>query len=234
MKKKFLLSLIILMSCFAIIICNQSGTNLLFLKQKLYAHQSSNVNLALIDSGVSLKNANKCAAIINFSNSKDVYDYAMHGTYMFDIIKSKKYGVAPECNLYSLKVTDDNGKCEVDNVIKAVEWCINNKINIISLSFSTTTDNNELHNVIKIAHKQGIHIFSAVSNESCFPSYPAGYDEVIGIYSWRKMPFYDKYNYMYIPYNKFYLEKKLLEIQHQQHYVPVYQHIFYPIIIKII
>lgn len=142
--------------------------------------------MAIIDSGIDDKYKSYCEKLVDCNEEEDTNDYTGHGTLMFKYIKDESLGVAPNVKVTVLKVSESSGKANISNLIKAISWCIQNDINVISISMSTSKNDKELHNVIKEAYKQGIHIFSAVSNESPFASYPADYEEVIGVYCWRK------------------------------------------------
>ena len=61
----------------------------------------------------------------------------------------------------------------------AINWAIEKKVNILSLSFGTKTDSEVLHNAIKRAQENNILIVAA-GNDSQI-EYPAAYPEVIAV-----------------------------------------------------
>lgn len=210
MKKRFLLCFLLL--CFGIfLVCKVflfSNQKQIFktykeVREELLCRNTEKVSIAIIDSGIEKKYLSSCTKCIDFTGEKIKYDYTGHGTKMYEIIQSPKYGIAPYTNVYILRVTNSAGNTEVSNVIRAIKWCVENDINIISFSMATSDDNKILHKELEDAYKSGIHIFSAVSNTSCYVSYPAAYDEVIGVYSGKKQKFYDNYHYFFVSLDKY-------------------------------
>ncbi len=167
-------------------------------------YSGKGVCIAIIDSGISKKNASTVDKNINFTTLDNEYDQNGHGTYMYKIIHGD-IGIAKNAKIYILKVTDKDCKASNSNIVNAVNWCTDNDVQIISMSLSTSKNNAEIHNAIIRAFKKGIHIFASVANDSCFQSYPASYNEVIGVYSWRKKDSFDRLNYLYCPVNEFYI-----------------------------
>ncbi|MCR4717476.1 MAG: S8 family serine peptidase, partial [Lachnospiraceae bacterium] len=89
-------------------------------------------------------------------------------------------GLNPNIDLTSLRVLDENNEAPVSRVIEAIEWAIDNGINILNLSWGTNVDSPELHKVIKRAYNKGMLIIAAAGNDGTV-SYPAKYDEVIAV-----------------------------------------------------
>lgn len=89
-------------------------------------------------------------------------------------------GLNPNIELTSLRVLDEDNEAPVSRVIAAIEWAIDNDINILNLSWGIDTDNADLHNVIKRAYNKGILIIAAAGNDGEI-TYPAKYDEVIAV-----------------------------------------------------
>ena len=46
-------------------------------------------------------------------------------------------GIASKAQLYSVKVLDKENQTTISTVIKAIEWCIENDMDIINMSFGT-------------------------------------------------------------------------------------------------
>lgn len=179
------------------------------IRGELLNKKSEKVNIAIIDSGIEKSYLRNCADYVDFTKDEIKYDQTGHGTKMYEIIHSTKYGIAPYANISILKVTSSAGETDISNVVRAVKWCEKNDINIISFSMATSNDNKALHKELNNAHKSGIHIFSAVSNTSCYISYPAAYDEVIGIYSGNKQSFYDEQHYFFVSLDKYAIDETI-------------------------
>lgn len=73
-------------------------------------------------------------------------------------------------------------------MIKAIEWCIENNIDLINISVATKNNSTELHNIIKKATEKGIFIIASYSNDQSESSnsYPADYEETIGVRATNK------------------------------------------------
>ncbi|MFP3344689.1 S8 family serine peptidase, partial [Halomonas sp. SIMBA_159] len=64
-----------------------------------------------------------------------------HGTHIAGIVGALDnnkgiIGVAPGIDLYSVKALDKDGNGKYSNVIKGIDWAINNHIKIISMSIN--------------------------------------------------------------------------------------------------
>lgn len=80
------------------------------------------------------------------NNDSDPIDDQGHGTHVAGIIASTNAtyrGVAPEAALVALKVCDNSlfGNCRDDDIISAIDWCVNNasifNISVISMSLGS-------------------------------------------------------------------------------------------------
>lgn len=69
-------------------------------------------------------------------------------------------------------------------VVRALDFCIKNKINIVNISFSTSSDNPKLRKAVIKAAKHGIIIVASARNSfGSKAGFPASYNEVISIAS---------------------------------------------------
>jgi len=126
--------------------------------------QVNNLNLTgdgqticVIDTGINYSHADlgncdtntflsgDCAKVLggyNFVNdSLDSIDDEGHGTHVAGIVAADRIGVAPDANLVSIKVLDDQGNGYISDAISGIDWCINNatifNISVISMSLGT-------------------------------------------------------------------------------------------------
>lgn len=105
-----------------------------------YAHQiditGKNVKVGIIDSGINPHKDLKVSGGINIvGNNGNYYDDYGHGTKVAGIIAAldNSYGiigVAPDVELYSIKVLKSNGKGSISDVVAGIEWAIENDIDI--------------------------------------------------------------------------------------------------------
>ena len=119
-----------------------------------------------------------------------------HGTMVAGIIAARgnNYqgvsGVTWRAQIMPLRVLDDKGAGLVSNVIRAIDYAVNNGAEIINLSFVNFNYNSSLQAAIRRAQEAGVIIVAAAGNEQVTgegynidktPVYPACYDgDLIG------------------------------------------------------
>jgi len=113
------------------------------------------------------------------SNSHN-YPRRNHGTVCAGIVK--KY--CSNAKISSIKVLNDNMLGSIGRLIKAIQWCIANEIDIINLSIGTIhrRDEKRLRETVDKADNKGIIIVAAQSNDDLL-TYPACFHNVIGVKS---------------------------------------------------
>jgi subtilisin family serine protease len=125
-------------------------------------------------------------------NDDDPMDKQGHGTHCAGIVAAVKgndigvVGVAPEAYLYAVKVFDDRGNGRYSDVIEGLEWCINNEIQVISMSFGSayTAGDPGIESWINATYDAGILLVGAAGNEGSGEDtviYPARYVNVIAV-----------------------------------------------------
>lgn len=91
-------------------------------------------------------------------------------------------GVAPNAKLYNVKVLGDDGSGSIQGIIKGIDWCIAEQVDIISMSLGSSQDPGaSLQNAMKRARAAGIIIVAASGNENTHCGWPAAYPEVIAV-----------------------------------------------------
>jgi subtilisin len=113
----------------------------------------------------------------------DVYSHGTHcaGTVAAEDNAIGVVGVAPDARLHAVKVLGDSGSGSTADVIQGIEWCVDNNIDVASMSFgggSTTS----LQNACNAAYSAGVLLVSSAGNEYGGPvGYPAAYSSVIAV-----------------------------------------------------
>lgn len=108
-----------------------------------YNFQSSKIKVAIIDSGYNDRNnlfdisIKKQYNFIDYSNN--ITDKLGHGTAITNMIAQDNWNN----DYYIAKVTD--------NVVGAIQWAIENKVDVIHMSLGFKDDNNKLRQVIQKA-----------------------------------------------------------------------------------
>lgn len=148
------------------------------------------VKVAVLDSGTDMTSS-EIKKSVNLVDDADTIgiDVTGHGTAVANIIKSDKKSVPTTgvindnsaIDIYSVKVLDDNNEAPVSRIISAIQWCIDNDINIINMSFGMNSDSKLLHNIIKRAEKKGILLIASAGNSVDAIQVPAAYSEVIAV-----------------------------------------------------
>lgn len=151
------------------------------------------IRIAIIDSGINKNHKDLVGTVVKEFNvinkGEPIRDEFGHDTAIAGIIAAQDnnmgiIGIAPNTQIYDVKVLDNEGKGSVDHFIEAIEWCIEEQIDIINISFGFQIDNDELKQTIDKAISKGIIIVaSAGNNYSMTIDYPAKYDNVISITS---------------------------------------------------
>ncbi len=111
----------------------------------------------------------------------DPYDLNGHGTHVAGIITGKSVGVAKEVQLYALRVLDEEGAGSEVDVMRAVEWSLEEKLDIINLSLGSPESTEAFEDLCYYAFNNGLLIIAAAGNEGFGIEYPAGYDGVIAV-----------------------------------------------------
>lgn len=151
------------------------------------------VKVAILDTGIDVSHPDLAANIKGGYNvlkpRKSPVDDNGHGTHVAGIIAAANnnigvVGVAPEADLYAVKVLDANGSGYISDIIEGLEWCISNKVQVINMSFGASSDSQSFHDAITKTYNAGIVMVAAAGNSGPGDNtvdYPAKYPEVIAV-----------------------------------------------------
>jgi serine protease len=158
------------------------------------------IHVAIIDTGLDYNNPELAGAFkggFNFvGNNGDPLDDNGHGTHVAGIIAAANnaagvVGVAPDVDLYSLKVLDTCGSGRTSNILSAVQWVIAKKKEIggnwiINLSLGSDSPEEAERVQFQTAADAGILVFAASGNSyNTDPvdglAYPAAYSTVMSV-----------------------------------------------------
>lgn len=137
-------------------------------------YSGKNVKVAVIDSGIDVHNDLNTKKWIDFSDTVKGYkpvDNNGHGTQMAGVISAQKngygmIGISYDADVYSVKILDKDNEAYISSVIKGIEWCIDNNVDIINMSFGLDEYSEILHSVIKKAYNEGILLVAASGNDN--------------------------------------------------------------------
>ncbi|OEC00128.1 serine protease [Lysinibacillus sphaericus] len=158
------------------------------------------ITVAILDTGCDITHPDLSGRIIggwNFTHDDDgqpdqYIDYNGHGTHVAGTIAAINngtgvVGVAPEASLLILKVLDKYGSGQYDWIIKGINYAVEQRVDIISMSLGGSVDVPELHQAIQNAITNQILVVCAAGNEGDGQSssnelaYPGCYNEVISV-----------------------------------------------------
>lgn len=155
--------------------------------------EKDKIKVALMDSGVSATEYINVSKRINLiPGYEDVEalfdDVSGHGTGMASIIagngENGLNGIAPNVELYSIKVLNEYNEAPVSRIIQGIYKCIDEKVDIINMSFGTVNKSEALEKAIKAARNAGILMIASAGNRGKSDKnieYPAAYEDVLAV-----------------------------------------------------
>ena len=163
------------------------------------------IKIAIIDSGVNpdhfhVQGIEKGLSFFQNDKKKivqtdDFTDKIGHGTAIAGIIRKK----APFAKLYAIKIFYEKLSTQVSVLMAALNWAIDNDMQIINLSLGTklTEYKKDLIKICSKAYKKNIFIVSSAKDISD-PSFPSVFKTVTGVYWNREC---DETDFVYHPHN---------------------------------
>ena len=150
--------------------------------QKEYS--GKNISVAILDTGIFLHPdfSNRILCFKDFiAGQENPYDDSGHGTHVAGCLagdgllsKGLYKGIAPSCNIISGKILDKNGSGNINTMIEAIEWILENKCKYhirilnISIGFENHVSDlkvNQLVEVLDEVWKNNILIVVAAGNK---------------------------------------------------------------------
>lgn len=149
------------------------------------------VKVAVLDTGVGPARDLTIMGGYNFVNDNaNYFDDNGHGTMVAGIIAASSTsplgitGVAPSAEIYALKIFDKTGYGTINQAVGAIQWAVNNGMQIISMSWTLNDVNNALANALQTAYNRGLLLVAAAGNTGDISSSiwcPAIFDSVIAV-----------------------------------------------------
>ena len=161
------------------------------------ANKGAGVNIAILDTGIDTDHPDLVGNIaggVNYTGSfhrdggpmqNSYNDRNGHGSHCAGIIAASDndigvVGVAPEARLWAVKVLGDDGSGYVSDIIKGLQWCVDNGINIVSMSFGGEESSQSLKDACDKTYAAGVLLVAAAGNGGSV-YYPAAYDSVVAV-----------------------------------------------------
>lgn len=154
--------------------------------------RGNGIRVAVIDTGISSYHPalqrNYRGGINILSPYYAPEDYNGHGTHVAGIIAGRFselgiIGVAPKAFIYAVKAFNRQGSANLSDLLAAIDWCVDKKMNIINMSFGMRNVSDSLRRAVQIAYQKGIIMVAATGNQGnqMHIDYPARYPETISV-----------------------------------------------------
>lgn len=148
------------------------------------------VKVVVLDTGISSSHPDLVSNIKGGYNTinpnKSWNDDNGHGSHVAGIIAALNnnvgvVGVAPQADLYAVKVLNRNGSGFLSDIIEGLQWSVQNGAQVINMSLGTNSDIQSFHDAITAAYNAGVVLVAAAGNDSEAVDYPGAYPEVIAV-----------------------------------------------------
>lgn len=152
--------------------------------------RGAGVKLVVIDTGIDMKHPDLAANIKGGWNAitkgEDFNDDNGHGSHVSGTIAGVDddkgvVGVAPKVDLYGVKVLDAEGSGTFDDVIAGMQWAVDNKMEIASMSLGASQGNQALTDMVAAMTKAGVILIAAAGNSGGSVGFPAACPGAIAI-----------------------------------------------------
>jgi hypothetical protein len=157
-------------------------------------YHGGGVRVGIIDTGLNLVHEDLAGVSIAegfniIDGSDNVSDYSGHGSFVSGVIAARSEngkgiaGIADEVTLVPLKCFSRSEETNVSYVIEGIYKAVDDyDCDVINLSLGLSDDLRSFRNAISYAVNHGVIIVSAVGNDGGTDlSYPAAYDNVVGV-----------------------------------------------------
>ncbi len=143
--------------------------------------------IAIVDTGVDLLHPDIQNRILSsgrdFVNEDfDATDDHGHGTHVAGIAAADTdngvgvAGIAWNCKILPVKVTDENGDSYYSWLIDGIKWAADNGADVINISLGGEDPSSALRDALRYAYEKGIVIAASAGNDDTSVAYPAAYD----------------------------------------------------------
>jgi subtilisin len=149
------------------------------------------VKIGVLDTGIDYKHPDLAANYKGghdfINNDDDPMDDNGHGTHVAGILAAARngegvVGVAPDAELYAVKVSDSKGKGSFSGLVEGINWAIENHMDIVTMSITGEGGSMALAKAVHTAYGDGLILVAAVGNgDGEGVLFPAAYKEVIGV-----------------------------------------------------
>jgi len=135
------------------------------------------LKVAVVDSGINAEHSHvgNVAGGVSFV-SEDYKDFIGHGTAVAAAICSHE----PRVELYAVKIFDRSFATQIESVVKALEWCADNGMDVVNVSLATAK--NEHARLLEQPSRR-VNILTAPLEFMGLPAYPGSFEWCFGVTS---------------------------------------------------
>lgn len=158
-----------------------------------HCSQGKAIKVAVLDTGIDGSHpdlaANYKGGTSFVPTESTPMDFHSHGTHCAGTIAAAVngagvVGVAPSAYLYAVKVLSKTGSGQFSWIISGIDWCINNRITIISMSLGAPSAPAALETMCNTAWSKGLLLVAAAGNSGPgmgTVGFPGKYKNVIAV-----------------------------------------------------
>jgi subtilisin family serine protease len=152
--------------------------------------KGAGVKLVVIDTGIDRTHPDLAPRLRGGWNAvtknDDFTDDNGHGSHCSGTIAAADdaagvVGVAPEVELYGVKVLDAGGSGTFDDVIAGMQWAVQNHMQVASMSLGASSGNQALQDAVAAMEAGGVTLIAAAGNSGAAVGYPAAYPGAIAV-----------------------------------------------------
>lgn len=150
------------------------------------------IRVAVLDTGIDGTHPDLAANYkggVSFVPGQPPADGNSHGTHCAGTIAAAingagVVGVAPAASLYAVKILSNNGSGQWSWLIAGINWCIANKMHVLSMSLGGSGAPTALEAMVNTAFSSGLLLVAAAGNSGPGPNsveFPGKYKNVIAV-----------------------------------------------------
>lgn len=148
------------------------------------------IKIAILDSGINYNHldltSSYCGGYDCVNEDSNPIDDFGHGTQVAGIIfpdlnDIEVVGIAPDSDMYSVKILDYDGSGYVLDLLQGIQWACDNNMDVIHISAGLNEDYSYIESAVNTAiYTHNIYFVASAGNDGTV-LYPAEYDPVLSI-----------------------------------------------------
>ncbi len=160
-------------------------------------HTGNGVKVAVLDTGIDcshedLNVSGGHSVFTDSANNDPCNDGNGHGTHVAGTVAALDnnvgvLGVAPQTDLYAVKVLSNDGSGSYSGIAEGIEWSIQNDMDVINMSLGGSQSSSILEDYTNLAYEEGLLVVAAAGNDgnrggnNDTVGYPAKYESAMAV-----------------------------------------------------